>query len=854
MPNFELSKWYMDCVSDAGDVLVAYVAELRWGRIRLPYASVLFGRAGEAPTVLSTVRASPQPELSGDALSWACPALGVAGCWKSLAAPVGATLFESAEGRVEWRCHQPRARVEIAMGERSVSGLGYAEHLRLTIEPWRMPIDELRWGRFVGERHSLVWIDWRGAHAKRVVLFDGSDAGPCRLDEHGVAGERGDVRLTIDEGRVLRSGSIGKTALSNVPGLGRFPLRILAVDETKWCAPGAIEGAHGRDHGWVIHEVVRWPPAEQVQPNTAWIGKVLYGLLFAAALPALLVGWARATEAAVRAPALHSPGVGIAASVAGALTMVAGWAALWTHGGGLPMNAYPPPRHVTRGVYALLAHPIYAGFVLSCFGTSIATGSASGLWLVSPIVALGSVALVLGYEAPDLRARFPGARVSPWLGLPPDDDAAPSISERLSAGVLGLGPWVLASAGHARAADAGVLVLALGAPLVAPTRRELRRLVTHALLALPLVLPLHIFLPSVTPSMRTMLALLAGDAWASRSPRARLGWRGLALLLAGRDLAPGNAGVSGVVASVGAYSIVVNSPAAWSALRNLAERVANSWHEVRIGPIRIINHGAWAALGTSGGIAIIGTLVGPSHLGMVVLAAFASLACSALWAQWVEGSPSLLRPYGYYGGLLGVCLAALAGPLFGTPVWLLLGAYAVAGPFVQALGRMRCLVQGCCHGSETSPAIGIRYRHPRSRVCRLAAPLTNVPIHATPLYSILCCGVTALVLGRLWTLHASLHLIGGVYLMMNGLGRFVEEAYRGEPQTPIFARLRLYQWVALGTVIAGALVTALGRGANAPAPALNLACLAAGAAFGFVTWLAMGVDFPESSRRFSRLA
>jgi prolipoprotein diacylglyceryltransferase len=169
------------------------------------------------------------------------------------------------------------------------------------------------------------------------------------------------------------------------------------------------------------------------------------------------------------------------------------------------------------------------------------------------------------------------------------------------------------------------------------------------------------------------------------------------------------------------------------------------------------------------------------------------------------------------------------------------------------MGRLRCLVQGCCHGRETSAAIGIRYRHPRSRVCKLA-DFANVPIHATPLYSILWNGVTALVVVRLWTAHWALHLVGGVYLILNGLGRFVEEAYRGEPQTPIVARLRLYQWMALGTVLAGALVTALGSGAPAPAPVPNARSFAAGALFGLVTWLAMGVDFPESNRRFSRLA
>ena len=70
------------------------------------------------------------------------------------------------------------------------------------------------------------------------------------------------------------------------------------------------------------------------------------------------------------------------------------------------MNAYPPPRYVERGVYRLLPHPIYAGFVMLCAGISIGVGSASGLWLVSPVVALASAALLLGYEKHDLAERF----------------------------------------------------------------------------------------------------------------------------------------------------------------------------------------------------------------------------------------------------------------------------------------------------------------------------------------------------------------------------------------------------------------------------------------------------------------
>ena len=114
------------------------------------------------------------------------------------------------------------------------------------------------------------------------------------------------------------------------------------------------------------------------------LGKVLYGALFAGVLPALLLLWARATAGVVRIPAPRSVALGAALAGCGALLMVSGWYALHRHGGGLPMNAFPPPRHVARGAYAIVAHPIYVGFCAICFGVSLATGSSSGLWLVSP--------------------------------------------------------------------------------------------------------------------------------------------------------------------------------------------------------------------------------------------------------------------------------------------------------------------------------------------------------------------------------------------------------------------------------------------------------------------------------------
>ena len=636
----------------------------------------------------------------------------------------------------------------------------------------------------------------------------------------------------------------------------------------------------------------------------ARLGKFLYGVAFAAVLPALLVLWARAAAPNVGLPAVASPlGWGVAA--AGLALVLWATAALAVFGRGLPMNAYPPPLLVSRGPYAFVAHPIYLGFVLACAGFAVAAGSAAGLWLVTPVAALGAATLVLGYEGPDLDARF-GARPRPLLALADATSARPSRADRVSAYALVLLPWlVLYEAVQALGVAPDAIVLRLPGeaawpvwertelvyastyllvalvPLAAVARADLRlfmwrgwaatALIGFLWLVLPVAAPPRPFVPEgplgalldlerrfdspacAFPSFHVAWALLAAPVWAARFGRARSlawAWAGAIVLSC---VTTGMHTVADVAAGIAAALLVFRLPAAWEVLRAAAERLANSWREWDFGAVRVINHGGWAALGTLAGIGLAASLAGRAAVPAVILVAFAGLAGAGLWAQFVEGSPRLLRPYGYYGGVLGVVLGCLAARLaLGTDAWLLLGAYAVAGPWIQAAGRVRCLVQGCCHGAPAPESVGIRYVHPRSRVCRLSS-LAGIPVHPTPLYSIVWNAVPALLCARLWGARSPLSVIAGAYLILTGLGRFVEESRRGEPQTPVFARLRLYQWIAAGTVAAGAVFTCLPGTAPAPAPEPSPAALGAAAVFAAATWFALGVDFPRSNRRFARL-
>jgi prolipoprotein diacylglyceryltransferase len=208
---------------------------------------------------------------------------------------------------------------------------------------------------------------------------------------------------------------------------------------------------------------------------------------------------------------------------------------------------------------------------------------------------------------------------------------------------------------------------------------------------------------------------------------------------------------------------------------------------------------------------------------------------------------------GYYGAVVGGVSAAVASTLLlHADPWIVLAAISVGAPMMQGIGRLRCLVQGCCHGRIVRSVPGIRYTDPHTRVCRLAN-LGGIPVHATPVYSILWNCVVELALLRLLQLHAASTMIFGAYLFLSSAGRFVEEAYRGEPQTATICGLHLYQWIAIALGVAGAAITTVSSSPIPPLAPFRLSSALMALGCSAIAWFVTGIDFPESSRRFARL-
>jgi len=614
--------------------------------------------------------------------------------------------------------------------------------------------------------------------------------------------------------------------------------------------------------------------------------KFLYAIIFLFIIPPGLWFWAKYTEDIIKFPAIESTTVGWILTIGGSLLMILAMFTLVKYGKGLPMNAYPPPRFVKRGLYRLLRHPIYWGFGILMVGYFILAGSASGLWLVAPITILCMITLVLGYEKIDLKKRFPDETIKTVLDLPENKAESFGVRVRFASlfwvvALLLLGNFITGKlAGNIPALIGKSLVVNLGfenpylpflsflfiisIPFLLKRKDILREWALSGILALSISIFIALIFPtlgaqflppdnSIIIAVPIFLIFISLKSLIRQSKQLAVFFGFIAVALVIIQLTNSRSAVLHFTGSILIFLLSANYCRIWIFLKNSTEKIANSWKEWAFGKVRVINHGFYVGLGTFLGILLAGILSGKEYAWAILFFAFTLIVFSAFWAQIIEGSEKLKRPFGYYGALVGVLFASLGGWVSGFNIWVIVGVISVVMPWVQAIGRLRCLINGCCHGGKVdNPTIGIRYFHHRSRVSGIS-DMKGELLHPTPLYAILWLFLIGFILLSLWNRNFSSPFIIGLYLILTGTGRFVEEAYRGEVQTPIIKGLRLYQWIAIFSVIIGIIVTVINVEPIVITPAFAWETVAAAIIGGIFTTFAMGVDFPYSNARFSRL-
>lgn len=277
MPAFTLRKWYLDATGSDGATVIAYWAQLRYGLASLCSSSVLDARDPALNTrPLTSWRSAPPPRVLADRVVWRNDAIGFSGEWRRAdAPPTERTLLRTPEGTVKWRVLADAAPADGRLARRGFAGTGYVEYLELTLPPWKLPIDDLRWGRAWAvsgaTTHTMIWIDWRGPHPLTLVLHNLREMPVAAVTDDAVTARRAPgapaVRLDLAPdtapgggSRVLRDGPLVTGALKGAPGLGKWaPASILAAHESKRLARCVLTVPDfGQLHGWAIHEVVRF--------------------------------------------------------------------------------------------------------------------------------------------------------------------------------------------------------------------------------------------------------------------------------------------------------------------------------------------------------------------------------------------------------------------------------------------------------------------------------------------------------------------------------------------------------------------------------------------------------------------
>ncbi|MFZ5624166.1 MAG: hypothetical protein ACOY71_07015 [Gemmatimonadota bacterium] len=131
--------------------------------------------------------------------------------------------------------------------------------VELTIPPWDLPVDELRWGRWLNlaEERSVVWVACSGRDAKRWMLVNGVPDDSASVTADRLRGAGWDLELRHEHD--LARGSLADVADSIGQLRSVLPASLRSVQVAKWLGRGTFAASGGRQlAGWSVQEVVHF--------------------------------------------------------------------------------------------------------------------------------------------------------------------------------------------------------------------------------------------------------------------------------------------------------------------------------------------------------------------------------------------------------------------------------------------------------------------------------------------------------------------------------------------------------------------------------------------------------------------
>jgi phosphatidylglycerol:prolipoprotein diacylglycerol transferase len=145
----------------------------------------------------------------------------------------------------------------------------------------------------------------------------------------------------------------------------------------------------------------------------------------------------------------------------------------------------------------------------------------------------------------------------------------------------------------------------------------------------------------------------------------------------------------------------------------------------------------------------------------------------------------------FYGGFIGAALAVILYTVIrgSQPLWKIADAFAPSIPLGHALGRLGCLMYGCCFGATCDLPWAVQFpcgslAHGAHNAAGLLPfdAAHSLSVHPSQVYSALL--NFALYVGLAWLYRRKRFdgQIFGIYLMIYSVNRFIVEFFRGDYQ------------------------------------------------------------------------
>jgi phosphatidylglycerol:prolipoprotein diacylglycerol transferase len=151
----------------------------------------------------------------------------------------------------------------------------------------------------------------------------------------------------------------------------------------------------------------------------------------------------------------------------------------------------------------------------------------------------------------------------------------------------------------------------------------------------------------------------------------------------------------------------------------------------------------------------------------------------------------------FYGGLIAAVVVALIYlRRHRMPLWTTTDVFAPGIALGHGVGRMGCLLAGCCFGRPTDVPWAITFTNPAA-AANVGTPL-GVPLHPTQIYDALA-ELAILVFLLVWERRGR-PFPGRTfwsYLLLYAISRFVIEFYRGDSRGVVFGSVSTSQFVSL---------------------------------------------------------